>query len=87
MLIPAAGAANVPKLLDANMEATRRAGTELRSGVISKETMDAISDVGVSPEDYREMVNANFAGGVGGTVKSISIGAKMIREKSKRAKN
>jgi hypothetical protein len=88
VLIPAAGAANVPKLMDANLEAIRRAGTELRDGVISEETMNDISEVGITPEDYRKMVNANFAGGIGGTVKVISLGAKMMREKEKKhAKN
>jgi multimeric flavodoxin WrbA len=84
VLIPAAGAANVPKLFDGNMEAIKWAGAELRSGAISAETMAAISDTGISPADYREMVNASFEGGLMNTAKVVSLGVKMVREKTKR---
>ncbi len=46
--------------------------------------MDAVSDVGVSLADYREMVNASFTGGIMSTAKVISIGVKMVRDKAKR---
>ena len=39
VLIPSAGAANVPHLLDDNIEAVRQAGAELVNGTISPETM------------------------------------------------
>jgi len=83
-LIPAAGAANVPGLLDDNMQAIRRAGEELRTGVIGAETMNAISDTGIGNEDYLNVVNSNMQGGVLGTAKTIAIGMKMLSGKAKK---
>jgi multimeric flavodoxin WrbA len=82
VLIPAAGAVNVPGLFDDNMEAIRKAGAELAGGTINGETMGAISDVGISTEDYRDMVNASFEGGVVGRAKAAAIGLKALREKA-----
>ncbi|HIH87837.1 TPA: hypothetical protein HA344_01340 [Candidatus Bathyarchaeota archaeon] len=51
-------------------------------GTISRETMDAISDMSISKEDYRDIVNASFEGGVAGRVKAVAIGIKTLREKA-----
>ena len=84
VLIPAAGAANVPKLYNENLEAIKKAGAELVNGVISSELMRTISDVPISEEDYRDLVNASFKGGITGKAKTIAIGMKVLRKKGKR---
>jgi hypothetical protein len=84
VLIPAAGAANVPHLLDDNIDAVRRAGAELVNGTISPETMRKISDAPISKDDYREMTNASFRGGLTGKAKTIAIGIKAMRNKGKK---
>jgi multimeric flavodoxin WrbA len=83
VLIPAAGAANVPHLLDNNIELVRKAGSELVNGLISDETMRAVSDVPISKNDYRELVNASFKGGITGKAKTLALGFKAIRKKGK----
>jgi len=85
-LIPSAGAANVPHLFDDNIESVRRAGAELINGAISAETMRIIGDVPISKEDYRELVNASFKGGLTGKAKTIAIGIKAMRNKAKKKK-
>lgn len=82
VLIPAAGAVNVPELFNDNMEVIRRAGVELASGIIIRETIDAISNVGITKENYRGMVNASFEGGVMGKAKAVAIELKAVREKA-----
>ena len=82
-MIPSAGAANVPHLLDDNIEAVRQAGSQLVAGVISTDTMHAISSVAISKEDYRDMVNASFQGGLVGNARTIAIGMKALRGKDK----
>jgi multimeric flavodoxin WrbA len=84
VLIPSAGAANVPHLLDDNIEAVRKAGEELVKGTISPETMHTISDVPISKNDYMEMTNASFKGGLSGKAKTIAIGIKAIKNKNKK---
>ena len=84
VLIPAAGAANVPRLFNDNFDAIKQAGRELVENIISQETMDRISDVPISKEDYREMTNASFRGGITGRAKATAIGIKAIREKNKK---
>lgn len=84
VLIPAAGAANVPRLFNDNFDAIKQAGRELVEDIISQETMDRISDVPISKEDYREMTNASFRGGITGRAKATAIGIKAIREKNKK---
>ena len=84
ILIPSAGSANVPHLLDTNLDAVKQAGGELVNGAISPITMHTISDVPISKNDYREMVNASFKGGVTGKAKTIAIGIKAIRNKGKK---
>jgi hypothetical protein len=64
ILIPAVEAVNAPHLFLENMKANRKAGSELSVGVISPETMRATSDVLISKNDYMEMVNAVFKGGL-----------------------
>ena len=86
ILIPSAGAANVPHLFDCNMEAVRKAGAELALGVISPESMGIISDVPISKNDYRDMVNASFEGGLIGKTKTFAIGIKALRNKGKKRK-
>jgi multimeric flavodoxin WrbA len=87
VLIPAAGASNVPRLLDDNLDAITQAGRELMDGAIAPETMQRISDVPISKSDYRAMVNASFRGGLTGRAKTISIGMKALRDKGKRRKS
>jgi multimeric flavodoxin WrbA len=85
ILIPSAGAANVPHLFDDNIEAVRQAGVKLATkGVLSPEIMHAISDVPISKNDYRDMVNASFKGGLIGKTKTIAIGIKALRSKGKK---
>ena len=84
ILVPSAGAASVPHLFDDNIEAVRQAGAELANGVISTEIMRTISDVPITNNDYRDMVNANFKGGLIGKSKSIAIGIKALRSKAKK---
>jgi multimeric flavodoxin WrbA len=84
VLIPAAGAANVPRLFDDNLKAIKQAGSELMNGVLSADSMRKISDVPISKEDYRDLVNANFKGGITGRAKAISIGIKVLRKKGKK---
>ena len=75
ILITSAGAANVPHLLDNNIEA-----------VISPEIMQTIIDVPISKNDYREMTNASFTGSLIGKTKTIAIGIKALRNKGKKRK-
>jgi len=84
ILIPSAGAANVPHLIDNNIDAVKQAGAELVKGTISPETMRTISDVPISKNDYREMTNASFKGGLTGKIKTVAIGIKAMRNKSKK---
>ncbi len=84
VLMPSAGAVNVPHLLDDNIEAIRKAGAEVINGIISPETMQTISDVPISKKDYREMVTASFKGGLTGKAKTFSIGIKAMRNKGKK---
>ena len=84
ILILSAGAANIPHLLDDNIEAVRRAGAELVNGTISSETMRTISEVPISKNDYREMATASFKGGLTGRVKTLGIGIKAMRAKGKK---
>jgi multimeric flavodoxin WrbA len=87
ILIPSAGAANVPHLLDDNFKAVKQAGVELVNGTVSSETTRIISDVPMSKNDYREMVTASFKGGPTGKAKTIAIGIKAIRNKGKKKQN
>jgi len=80
-------AANVPHLFDCNIEAVRKAGAELAIGAISPETMQTISDVPISKEDYRDMTNASFKGGLIGKTRTIAIGIKALRNKGKKNKD
>jgi len=86
ILIPSAGAANVPHLFDDNFEAVRQAGAELAIGIISPEIMSTISNVPISKSDYRNMTNASFKGGLIGKTKTIVIGIKALRNKGKKRK-
>lgn len=84
ILVPSAGAANVPHLFDETFEAIGKAGAELANGIISTETMQTISDVPISKKDYIDMVNAGFKGGIIGRTKAIAIGIKALRSKGKK---
>ena len=85
ILMPSAGAANIPHFLDGNIEAVRQAGAELADGTISSEIMRTISDVPISKKDYRDLVNASFKGGLMGRTKAIAIGIKVLRGKNKKS--
>ncbi len=84
VLIPAAGAANVPRLFNDNMDAIKQAGRELVEDVISVETMGRICDMPMSKEDYREMTNASFRGGIAGRARATAIGINALRKKAKK---
>ncbi len=79
LLIPAAGAANAPKLFDRKYELLRAAGAELVRDAISPETTDAISVPVMSAEDYRRMCTLSFEGGIVLKAKILSIVAKALR--------
>lgn len=81
LLVSAAGAANVPRLFDDKLEAIRKAGAEILTGEISKETADAVAAPVISDEDYRTMATLSFEGGLIAKAKMIRIGMKAIREK------
>jgi len=84
ILIPAAGIANAPKLFDKKYELIRNAGAELIGGRISEGTTNEIAAPVMSAEDYRQMTTANFAGGIKGKMKTVSIAMKaMFRTKKK----
>jgi len=83
ILIPAASAANVLRLLDDNFKAIRQAGAELIDGVISTNTMKNISNVPISKEDYRDMVKSSFKGGITGRAKAMAMGIKALRNKKR----
>ncbi len=82
VLIPAAGVANVPRLFNDNLDAIKQAGRELVEGIISVETMGRICDVPMSKEDYREMTNASFRGGIAGRARATAIGINALRKKA-----
>jgi hypothetical protein len=71
-------------LLDDNIEAARKAGDELVNGTISAETMRTISDVPITKNDYREITNASFKGGLTGKAKTIALGIRAMRNKGKK---
>ena len=83
ILVPSAGAASVPHLFDETIAAIEKAGAELAHGEISNELMQTISDVPISKNDYIDMVNASFKGGITGRAKAIAIGIKALRSKGK----
>lgn len=83
VLISASGAGNLPHLFDAKYELIKKAGAELADGAISPDTATAIAEVMIPAEYYRQMATAYFAGGIGGRLKQISIGAKVIRQANK----
>lgn len=84
VLITAAGAANVPRLFNDNLEAIKQAGNELVEDVISADTMGRISELPISKMDYRDMSNASFRGGLAGRARATVIGIKALREKGKK---
>ena len=84
VLITAAGAANVPRLFNDNLEAIKQAGNELVEDVISCETMGRISELPLSKMGYRDMSNASFRGGLAGRARATVIGIKALREKGKK---
>ena len=85
ILVSAAGAANVPNLFNDKYEFIKRAGAELMSGQVSKNTTDRIAEPVMSAENYRKMATASFQGGLKGRTKTISIAMKAIYEMKKRA--
>ena len=78
LLIPAAGAAHAPRLFDRKYELIKKAGAELATGPISKETMDAISAAVMTAEDYRRMATLSFDGGVVAKAKMVALAIKAM---------
>jgi putative NADPH-quinone reductase len=77
ILVPAAGAANVPKLFDRKLERIRQAGAELVTGRITQETTSAIAQPVMPVEDYRAMCTASFSGLLG-KARAVAIAMKSI---------
>jgi hypothetical protein len=76
ILVPAAGAANIPRLFDKKLELIRQAGAELVAGSISSETTMAIAEPMMDIDDYRAMCTAAFEGAIGqGKVAAIAVRA------------
>jgi multimeric flavodoxin WrbA len=76
VLVPAAGAAHVPKLFDFKYDLIRYAGAELASGSISRCTTEKIAEAVMPDSDYRRMCTANFDGGLLGNLRRVFIGMK-----------
>lgn len=79
ILVPAAGAANAPKLFDRKLDLVRQAGSELAAGAISPETTSAIAEPVMSAEDYRAMCTARFSG-ILGKAKAAAIAVKAMHK-------
>ena len=80
ILIPASGAAHAPKVFDGKYELIRKAGAQLREGVISKETTDAIAAPVMSAEDYRKMATLSFEDGVTSKAKMVALVMKAMKD-------
>lgn|GEM_PF-424366 len=74
ILVPAAGAANVPRLFDSKYALIRNAGAELAAGSIKRETTERIAEAVMPSGAYRKMCTATFKGGLVGNLRRISIG-------------
>jgi hypothetical protein len=77
ILVPAAGAANAPKLFDRKLDLIRHAGAELVKGGVTPETTAAIAQPVMPAEDYRAMCTANFSG-ILGKAKAAAIAMKAV---------
>ena len=75
ILVPAAGAANVPHLFDKKLDAIRQAGRELATGDITPQTTKAIAQPVMSIDDYMTMCTAAFSGLLG-RARAAAIGMK-----------
>ena len=80
ILVPAAGAANAPRLFDKKLECIQKSGAELAAGSISSQTTKAIAQPVMPIADYRAMSSAHFSGVLGKT-KAAAIAIKAIRWK------
>ena len=85
LLISTAGAANVPRLFDGKLELLKRAGGELVSGAIAKDTTEELSAPVIADEDYRRLATLSFEGGVLAKAKMVGIGMKAMRGRKKPA--
>lgn len=82
ILIPAAGAANAPKLFDRKLELVRKAGAELIIGTISPETTTAIAAPVMAAEDYRRMATLSFEKGFVAQAKMAALAVKVMLKSS-----
>ena len=80
ILVPAAGAANAPKLFDKKLERIRQAGSQLVKDGIPPDTTKVIAQPVMPVEDYRAMCTANFSGLLG-KAKAAAIVMKAINWK------
>jgi len=87
ILLPAAGTANIPMLLERKYDLIRKAGTELASGSISKAITESIAGAVMPADDYRQMCTANFQGGIAGNLKRIYFGIKAMARFALTGKN
>jgi len=78
ILIPAAGASNLPNVFDKKYEFIRQAGKSLLTGNIDKNLESQISSPVMSDKDYRAMCTAALSGGIMGNLKTVAIGTKAI---------
>jgi len=78
VLVPAAGNANVPRLLDSKYNLIRNAGAELIAGSISRATTEKIGATMMPANEYRKMCTANFNGRLVGNLTRTLIGIKAM---------
>jgi len=81
LLIPASGAAHVPKLFDQKLKLLRQAGAELVGGTIARETTEALAVPVMPAEDYRRMASLSFEGGLVAKAQLVALAMKAIRER------
>lgn len=84
LLVSAAGASTIPGLFDDKLEAIRKAGAELRNGVIPMEITDEIAAPVISDEDYRRLATLSFEGGVVAKAKVLHIAMKAMRARKQK---
>lgn len=79
LLIPASGAAHVPRLFDQKLELLRQAGAELAGGAIAMETTEALAAPVMPAADYRRMASLSFEGGLMAKAQLVALAMKAIR--------
>jgi multimeric flavodoxin WrbA len=85
ILIPGAGAANIPHFFDEKYAFIKQAGKELvELGSVQQKTMDKIAAEIIDRQVYRDMANAAFKGGVTGNIKTFIKAIQAMQAQPKR---